>query len=114
MARNPWASHEKPELRTPIQAIRLASDVPEVDGTPLQLLRTDSPAADATEAHRNCRDGWYVQPAGHIDVCNAGCQCALQNSESVARLEHSVTRGFSIDLLTPGIAALYPGLHVRA
>ena len=67
----PMGFYEKPELRTPIQAIRLASDVPEAERTPLQLLRTDSPAfADATEARRNRRDGWYVQPAGHIDVCN--------------------------------------------
>jgi peptidylprolyl isomerase len=45
--------------------------VPEAERTPLQVLRTDSPAfADATEARRNRRDGWYVQPAGHIDVCN--------------------------------------------
>ena len=67
----PMGFYEKPELRTPIQAIRLASDVQEAERTPLQLLRTDSPAfADATEARRNRRDGWYVQPAGHIDVCN--------------------------------------------
>ena len=67
----PMGFYEKPELRTPIQAIRLASDVPEAERTPLQLLRTDSPAfADATKARRNRRDGWYVQPAGHIDVCN--------------------------------------------
>jgi peptidylprolyl isomerase len=63
--------YEKPELRTPIKSIRLASDVPEAERTPLQVLRTDSPTfADATEARRNRRDGWYVQPAGHIDVCN--------------------------------------------
>ena len=67
----PMGFYETHELRTPIQAIRLASDVPEAERTPLQLLRTDSPAfADATEARRNRRDGWYVQPAGHIDVCN--------------------------------------------
>ena len=67
----PMGFYEKPELRTPIKAIRLASEVPQAERTPLQVLRTDSPAfADATEARRNRRDGWYVQPAGHIDVCN--------------------------------------------
>ena len=67
----PMGFYEKPELRTPIKSIRLASDVPEAERTPLQLLRTDSPAfAEATEARRNRRDGWYIQPAGHIDVCN--------------------------------------------
>lgn len=67
----PMGFYEKPEQRTPIKAIRLASDVPAAERTPLQLLRTDSPAfAQATEARRNRRDGWYVYPAGHIDVCN--------------------------------------------
>jgi len=67
----PMGVYEKPELRTPIRAIRLASEVPQAERTPLQLLRTDSPAfAEATEARRNRRDGWYVQPAGHIDLCN--------------------------------------------
>jgi peptidylprolyl isomerase len=56
---------------TPIRAIRLASDVPEAERTPLELLRTDSRSfVDATEARRNRRDPWYVRPAGHIDVCN--------------------------------------------
>ncbi|WP_425478747.1 peptidylprolyl isomerase [Pseudoxanthomonas indica] len=56
---------------TPIRAIRLASDVPEAERTPLELLRTDSRSfTDATEARRNRRDPWYVRPAGHIDVCN--------------------------------------------
>ena len=67
----PMGFYEKSELRTPIKSIRLASEVPEAERTSLQVLRTDSPTfADATEARRNRRDGWYVQPAGHIDVCN--------------------------------------------
>ena len=58
-------------LRTPIKSIRLASEVPESERTPLQLLRTDSTSfADATESRRNRRDGWYLRPAGHIDLCN--------------------------------------------
>lgn len=67
----PMGFYEKPEQRTPIKSIRLASEVPAAERTPLQLLRTDSPTfAEATEARRNRRDGWYVHPAGHIDVCN--------------------------------------------
>jgi peptidylprolyl isomerase len=63
--------YEKPEQRIPIKSIRLASDVPESERTPLELLRTDSATfAAATEARRNRRDGWYVRPAGHIDLCN--------------------------------------------
>jgi len=67
----PMGFYEKPEQRTPIKAIHLASEIPESQRTALQLLRTDSKTfAEATEARRNRRDGWYVRPAGHIDLCN--------------------------------------------
>ena len=67
----PMGFYAKPELRTPIKAIRLASDVPETERTPLELLRTDSQAfVEATEARRNRRDEFYKRPAGHIDLCN--------------------------------------------
>jgi peptidylprolyl isomerase len=63
--------YEKPEQRTPIKAIRLASEVPDKDRVPLELLRTDSPAfTQLVEARRNRRDEWYKRPAGHIDLCN--------------------------------------------
>ena len=67
----PMGFHEDPGKRTPITSIRLASDVPEAQRTPLQLLRTDSQAfRDATEARRNRVDDFYSIPAGHIDLCN--------------------------------------------
>ena len=67
----PMGFYEKPEQRAPIVSIKLASDVPEAQRTPLQLLRTDSQAfIDATEARRNRVDDFYTQPAGHIDLCN--------------------------------------------
>ena len=67
----PMGFYEKPEQRAPIVSIKLASDVPEAQRTPLQLLRTDSQAfIDATEARRNRVDGFYTVPAGHIDLCN--------------------------------------------
>ena len=67
----PMGFYENATERTPITAIRLASAVPESERTPLQVLRTDSKTfAAATEARRNRRDGWYVRPAGHIDLCN--------------------------------------------
>ena len=67
----PMGFYENATERTPITAIRLASEVPESERTPLQVLRTDSKTfAAATEARRNRRDGWYVRPAGHIDLCN--------------------------------------------
>ena len=67
----PMGFYEKPELRTTIKSIRLASDVPEAERIPLQLLRTGSKAfVEATEARRNRRDDFYKRPAGHIDLCN--------------------------------------------
>jgi len=67
----PMGFYEKPELRTTIKSIKLASDLPEAERVPLQLLRTDSKAfVEATEARRNRRDDFYKRPAGHIDLCN--------------------------------------------
>lgn len=67
----PMGFYEKPELRTTIKSIKLASELPEAERVPLQLLRTDSKAfVEATEARRNRRDDFYKRPAGHIDLCN--------------------------------------------
>ena len=67
----PMGFYEKPEQRAPILSIKLASELPEAQRTPLQLLRTDSQAfRDATEARRNRVDDFYTVPAGHIDLCN--------------------------------------------
>jgi cyclophilin family peptidyl-prolyl cis-trans isomerase len=63
--------YEKPEQRTAIKSIRLASEVPENERVPLELLRTDTAAfTELVEARRNRRDEWYKRPAGHIDLCN--------------------------------------------
>lgn len=68
---DPMGFYDKPEQRAPIVSIKLASDVPQAQRTPLQLLRTDSQAfIDATEARRNRVDDFYTVPAGHIDLCN--------------------------------------------
>jgi peptidylprolyl isomerase len=67
----PLGFYEKAEQRVPIKSITLATDVPEAQRTPLQLLRTDTPTFTAVvEARRNRRDDWYKVPAGHIDLCN--------------------------------------------
>jgi peptidylprolyl isomerase len=63
--------YEKPEQRVPIKSIRLASEVSESERTNLEVLRDDRAVfARFVEARRNRRDGWYIAPAGHIDVCN--------------------------------------------
>ncbi len=67
----PMGFYAEPQQRTTIKAIRLASEVPERERTPLQLLRTDSQAfIEATEARRNRVDDFYTIPSGHIDLCN--------------------------------------------
>lgn len=67
----PLGFYEKPEQRTGIVGMRLASDLPADQRLPLQVLRTDTATWDKlVEARRNRRDDWYVHPAGHIDLCN--------------------------------------------
>jgi len=67
----PMGFHADPAQRTPIISIRRASDVPEAQRTPIQVLRTDSKTfADTVEARRNRVDDFYKRPAGHIDLCN--------------------------------------------
>jgi peptidylprolyl isomerase len=67
----PLGFYEDPRERTPIHTVRLASELPDAQRTPLQVLRTDSKSfRDATEARRNRVDDFYKRPAGHIDLCN--------------------------------------------
>lgn len=70
-ATGPLGVYEKPEQRAPIRTVRLAAELPEAERTALEVLRTDTPLfTKYVETRRNRRDGWYVRPAGHIDVCN--------------------------------------------
>ena len=63
--------YEKPEQRTLITSIRLASDVPAAERTNIEVLRTDTPTfAALIEARRNRKDDFYKVPAGYIDVCS--------------------------------------------
>lgn len=67
----PLGFYEKPEQRTPIARIALASALPEAERPKLEVLRTDTATFDAlVEARRNRSDDWYLQKAGHIDLCN--------------------------------------------
>ena len=67
----PMGFYADAALRTPIRAIRLASEVPAAERTPLELLRTDTATfSEIVEARRNRRDSFYKRPAGHIDLCN--------------------------------------------
>ena len=67
----PMGFYENATERTPIRSVRLASEVPEAQRTPLQVRRTDTKAfRDAIESRRNRVDEFYKRPAGHIDLCN--------------------------------------------
>jgi peptidylprolyl isomerase len=63
--------YQKPEERTPVRSVRLASAVPEAERSSIELLRTDTQTfTDLIEARRNRKDDWTKVPAGHIEVCN--------------------------------------------
>ena len=67
----PLGFYEKAEQRTSIKAMRLASMVPENERSNLEVFRTDTKTFDElVEARRNRKDDWYLNKAGHIDVCN--------------------------------------------
>ncbi len=59
------------EERVPIRAIRLASDIPESQRLPIEILRTDTETFQhLIEARKFRREEWFVDPAGRIGVCN--------------------------------------------
>ena len=67
----PLGFYEDPKQYVPIASVKLASQVPEAERTPLELLRTDSKTfTTVVESRRNRKDEWYKRPAGHIDLCN--------------------------------------------
>ncbi len=63
--------YEKPEERTPIKTVRLATDVPEAERSKLEVFRTDTNSFKAlVEAQRNRAGDWYKFAANHIELCN--------------------------------------------
>lgn len=67
----PLGIHEDAALHAPIRAITLASDLPEGQREPIEILRTGTATFDAyVESRRNRRDAFYKRPAGHVDLCN--------------------------------------------
>ena len=63
--------YNKTEKPVPIQAVRLATDVPPAERLALEVMRTDTPAfAALIEARRNRPEEFFKVPAGHIDLCN--------------------------------------------
>jgi peptidylprolyl isomerase len=60
-----------PEPLVPIVSMRVASDVPILERTPIEVLRTESTVFHAViDQRRNRRENWFKFSSGHIDVCN--------------------------------------------
>ncbi|HTY49906.1 MAG TPA: peptidylprolyl isomerase [Steroidobacteraceae bacterium] len=67
----PLGFYDKPGQRIPIRSVRVAADVPPLQRTALEVMRTDTQTFnELVESRRNRREEWYKVPAGHIDVCN--------------------------------------------
>lgn len=67
----PLGFYEKAEERTPIKAMKIAADVPEIERSNLEIIRTDTATFQSiVEAQRNRGGDWYKVPAGYIDLCN--------------------------------------------
>lgn len=63
--------YKTPAERTPILRIRVAADLPEADRVHLEALRTDSTTfASLVESRRSRREAWFLDPVGHINLCN--------------------------------------------
>ena len=67
----PLGFYAKAAERVPIASIRLASELPAAERTSLEVLRTESGTFQKVIASRRFRrEEWFVQPTGHINVCN--------------------------------------------
>jgi peptidylprolyl isomerase len=67
----PLGFYEDPAQHVPIRGVRVAADVPELERSRLEVIRTDTATfAALVESRRNRRDDWYKVPAGYIDLCN--------------------------------------------
>jgi peptidylprolyl isomerase len=67
----PLGFYEKPEQRTGIASIRLASDVPEPERVTYERLDTHSATFIALLKNRRTRkDAWFLHSPNAIDLCN--------------------------------------------
>jgi peptidylprolyl isomerase len=63
--------YAKAEQRVAITHVRVQADIPAAERIALETLRTDTPTwAAFVDARRNRREEWFVQPTGHIELCN--------------------------------------------
>lgn len=63
--------YEKPEQRVSLKQVRLASEVPAAERIEWEALRTDTPTFQRwIKSRRHRREEWFVDPVGHVEVCN--------------------------------------------
>jgi peptidylprolyl isomerase len=59
------------QVPTPINAMRVAADLPERERTQIEVLRTDSATFRAVlDQRRDRREPWFKHNPGVIDLCN--------------------------------------------
>jgi peptidylprolyl isomerase len=67
----PLGFYETPQERTTIRSVRLGSELPASEQVNLEALRTDSGTfRDVIESRRFRRESWFLDPVGHINLCN--------------------------------------------
>jgi peptidylprolyl isomerase len=72
-----------PESPVPIRSLRVASDLPQAERTPIEVLRTDSATfRSLLDQRRNRREPWFKFNPGRIDLCNVPLPVRLSPSPS--------------------------------
>lgn len=67
----PLGFYEQPSQRTPVTRVRVEADIPEAERAHLEVLRTESATfRTVIDSRRTRRESWFLQPIGHINVCN--------------------------------------------
>ena len=67
----PLGFYELAEQRLPIASVRVIADLPPDQRPALEVLRTDTSTwAAYVEARRSRKDEWFLEPTGHIELCN--------------------------------------------
>lgn len=63
--------YETQAERTTIRSVRLGSELPASERVNLEALRTDSATfRDVIDSRRFRRESWFLEPVGHINLCN--------------------------------------------
>ena len=63
--------YAEPSQRVPIRSVQVASEMPEWQQPHWSRLRTDSASFKTLiQARRFRHESWFVQPVGHLELCN--------------------------------------------